>query len=260
MVLAVILAILVFEGYLVYEFYQNPKAFPLMDGKAENRSLIDTSGEDKALTDSKAKNSASSSGAGNEVGKPGTTSGSETTTADPRTVEFIHRAMPENIVDNSTYFDSPLTTGNPDASILVTRPSGQEGVAARDDHPIGVWYDVNRGGKWAVYHQDLAPMREGDTFSVAVLQGPNQFIHRVTPANTVADSTYIDHPFANGNPDVDVEVTPNWNPGGSTGVYNNHPVAVKYDPKRKRWAIYNKDSAPMPDGVAFNVAISQKTS
>ena len=54
-----------------------------------------------------------------------------------------------------------------------------------------------------------------------------------------------------------MSVTQNWNPGGGRGVYNDHPVGVFYDKKAQQWAVYNLDGAPMPDGAAFNIAVSE---
>jgi hypothetical protein len=41
------------------------------------------------------------------------------------------------------------------------------------------------------------------------------FVHRATEENVSQNSTYIDHPSSNGNPDAILVVTPNWNPEGS---------------------------------------------
>jgi hypothetical protein len=88
--------------------------------------------------------------------------------------------------------------------------------------------------------------------SSAAPQGPSgsSFVHRATPTNTDANSTYLDHPITDGNPDAVVLVTARWEPGG---VSNARPVGVWYDADRKRWAIYNQDRAPVPEGAAFNV-------
>jgi hypothetical protein len=48
---------------------------------------------------------------------------------------------------------------------------------------------------------------------------------------------------------------PELEPGGRGGVYNDHPVGVLYDEDVQKWAIYNRDGAPMPEGAAFNVAV-----
>ncbi len=81
------------------------------------------------------------------------------------------------------------------------------------------------------------------------------FVHRATPENITFNSTYLDNPLTNGDPDVILYATQNWNPGGSGGTYNNHPIGVWYDGSRERWAIFNQDREKMPDGAAFNVAV-----
>jgi hypothetical protein len=81
------------------------------------------------------------------------------------------------------------------------------------------------------------------------------FVHRATPENLSQNSTYLDNPLANGDPNVVLYVTQNWNPGGVGGTYNGHPVGVWYDPSLQRWAIFNQDFEAMPEGAAFNVAV-----
>ncbi len=81
------------------------------------------------------------------------------------------------------------------------------------------------------------------------------FIHRATPENISAQSTYLDSPLTNDDPNVILFVTQNWNPGGGTGTYNDHSIGVWYSTDRQRWAIFNQDRETMPEGVAFNVAV-----
>ncbi len=79
------------------------------------------------------------------------------------------------------------------------------------------------------------------------------FIHRATSDNIFPDegqSTYLDNPLTNGNPNAFLLVTPSW-----TGKYNNHPIGVYYHPGHKQWAIFNQDRAAMPVGAEFNVAV-----
>ena len=82
------------------------------------------------------------------------------------------------------------------------------------------------------------------------------FVHRAAPENISENSTYLDDPLADGNPSAVLHVTQNWNPGSTDGVYNDHPVGVWYDAAREKWAIFNQDRAPIPDGAAFNVLVS----
>jgi hypothetical protein len=81
------------------------------------------------------------------------------------------------------------------------------------------------------------------------------FIHHATPENTSGNSTYLHSPPTDGNPNVVLVVTQNWNPGGSHGKYNDHPIGVWYDRDRGKWAIFNQDRAAMPVGADFNVAV-----
>jgi hypothetical protein len=81
------------------------------------------------------------------------------------------------------------------------------------------------------------------------------FIHHATPENTSGNSTYLDSPLTEGNPNALLVVTQNWNPGGSHGKYNDHPIGVWYDRDRSKWAIFNQDRAAMPVGADFNVAV-----
>ena len=81
------------------------------------------------------------------------------------------------------------------------------------------------------------------------------FVHRATPENISANSTYLDHELINGNPNAIVYVTPNWNPGGEGSTYNDHATGVWFDAERQSWAVYNQDREPMPEGAAFNVAV-----
>ncbi len=81
------------------------------------------------------------------------------------------------------------------------------------------------------------------------------FVHRATEENVSQNSTYIDHPISNSNPDAILVVTPNWNPEGSLGIYNDHPIGVWYDSEAQRWAVFNQDLADMPVEAGFNVRL-----
>jgi hypothetical protein len=81
------------------------------------------------------------------------------------------------------------------------------------------------------------------------------FIQHATPENTSGNSTYLHSPLTDGNPNAVLVVTQNWNPGGGSGKYNNHPIGVWYDRDRSKWAIFNQDRAAMPVGADFNVAV-----
>jgi sortase A len=169
---------------------------------------------------------------------------------------FVHRATGENSRGDYTYLSDPSIDGDPDAVVFVTptpdRTSTGDGTY---DHNVGVWYEP-QARKWAIFNQDRAPVPDGTTFQVVVPGGPEKFVHRAGPENITGNSTYLDDPLVNGKPGAILSVTQNWNPGGGGGTYNDHPVAVRYDTGREKWAIYNTDGSAISAGAAFNVAVS----
>jgi hypothetical protein len=105
-------------------------------------------------------------------------------------------------------------------------------------------------GAGYLFVQQLAPASRASSQSEEVV-----FVHRATEENVSQNSTKIDHPSSNGNPDAVLVVTPNWNPDDSPGIYNNHPIGVWYDSATQRWVIFNQDLADMPVGAGFNVVL-----
>ena len=181
----------------------------------------------------------------------------ETSEAPPeKMTSFRHTATDGNSRGDYTILSDPRINGDPAAVVLVV-PVPDRGRSANEvyDHNIGVWY-VPGKNKWAIFNQDLAAVPAGASFEVVVPQADEGFVHRAKPANTVGGTTYLDHPLTNGEPGIVLLVTQNWNPGGGAGVYNDHPEGVLYDEDEDRWAVYNRDVARIPDGAAFNLAVS----
>jgi hypothetical protein len=170
---------------------------------------------------------------------------------------FIHRATDKNSRADYTSITNPVIDGDPHAVVLVSPDAEQEGNgAASYAHNVGVWY-TPVAHKWAIFNQDLAAVPSGSTFEVVVPATSAGFVHQADPSNTAGNYTYIDSRLTNGQPDAELQVTQNWNPGGGNGVYNDHPVGVIYDTTLDQWAIYNRDGARLPRGAAFNVAVSK---
>jgi hypothetical protein len=83
--------------------------------------------------------------------------------------------------------------------------------------------------------------------------GARVFTHIATALNSAGDWTDLDNSTTNNNPSAVVYVTPNWNPGGSGGTYDNHPIGVWYH--SSKWAIFNQDLTAIPTGASFNVMV-----
>ncbi len=139
--------------------------------------------------------------------------------------------------------------------LAVPSPGRGEQAGAVYGHNIGVWYEPTKE-RWAVFNQDLTAVPAGSAFEVVVPPADRGFVHRAALLNTVGNATYLDNPLTNGEPGAEVSVTQNWNPGGGNGVYNDHPVGVLWDEDVGKWLVYNEDGARMPEGAAFNVAVS----
>ena len=83
--------------------------------------------------------------------------------------------------------------------------------------------------------------------------GDRCFVHRPAADNISGHVTTIRHPLLDGQADRKLLVTPNWNPGGCGGVYNNHAIGIWWT--GANWTIFNQDIVAMPPGAAFNVEI-----
>ena len=118
---------------------------------------------------------------------------------------------------------------------------------------VGVLLGISLVGLIGGDREQAAPTTAPPTVNGATLE--TVFIHHATPKNISVNSTYLDSPLTDGNPNAVLMVTHNWNPGGSSGKYNDHPIGVWYDPDRGKWAIFNEDRAAMPVGADFNVAV-----
>jgi hypothetical protein len=156
-----------------------------------------------------------------------------------------------NISGNTTIIDHPSLNGNRNALCQVTQnwnPSG--GGGTYNPKHIGIYL---AGDRWAIFNQDGSAMPVGAAFNVRISAANRSFVHRVAPDNLQGHVTIIRRPELDGKPEAMLLITPNWNPGGSGGVYNNHPIGVYYT--GQNWAIYNQDIAALTAGAAFNVEI-----
>lgn len=169
---------------------------------------------------------------------------------------LVHKATAKNSRGDYTYISESRTNGDANAIVLASPTRVQKNTKSDSyQHHIGVWYESGKQ-KWAIFNEDLAAVPEGATFNVVVPQASTSFVHRAKTGNTSGAFTYLGNPLTNGKPDAVLSVTQNWNPGGGSGVYNDHSMGAVYEARRGKWAIYNKGGAPMPEGAAFNVTVS----
>ena len=174
-------------------------------------------------------------------------------------IRFLHVATADNITGNSTYIDHPLLNGEPNAILIVTKNANAGGGfgGTVNERVIGVWYNSTRQ-RWAIFNQDAAAMAAGTDYNVLIPDptAPGVFVHTATLGDTTGNYTTIDNALTNNNPDALLFITQNWNPGGGSGTYNDHPVGVWYNDALEKWAVFNEDAASMPAGADFNVLVA----
>lgn len=118
----------------------------------------------------------------------------------------------------------------------------------------GTYYDTGVERR-SIYDENFNPVPDGAAFKIAIPgASTTRFTHTTSAANNDANTTIIDHPELNGNPDATFIFSHYWGVGGATTeVYLNAKTAVWYT--GTNWSIYTEDLSNMPEGVAFDIAI-----
>ena len=173
-------------------------------------------------------------------------------------VRYLHVSTSHNTIGAVSYLDHALLNNNPDAIFFVTQNLNAGGgfSATLNEHHIGVWYH-SAAGYWAIVNQDSASMPIGSDYNIFIPDYTSDriFVHTASGANSSGNSTFIDNPLANGNPDALVFVTQAVNPGGGTEYTNDHAVGVWYSNADEQWLIFNEDGATMQANRSFFVMV-----
>lgn len=180
-------------------------------------------------------------------------------------VRFYQLATSTNVTGNYTDINNPATNNQPNVLVFVTQNSNPYPLInypynPTDPHPVGVWY--NQGSqRWSIFNEDMAPMPIGIVFNVVVVNpSSSAFVQVATSANSAYDYTNINNPATNNNPNALLFITPDWNPGGTGGVYDTHYPGVWYNPTTYEWSIFHEDVNPIPNQAAFNVYVVNPSS
>lgn len=99
----------------------------------------------------------------------------------------------------------------------------------------------------------VAPEKFRTQVAGALFARARSALHVVTTANRSGHYSWIHHPDANNQPNALLTVTPNWNPPGVSGGYNNAPIGVWYD--GSRWNVFNEVYVSMAANRAFNISV-----
>lgn len=174
---------------------------------------------------------------------------------------FTVTASASNSSGDSLFINRAVINHHPGAILQVTQnwdPPGHNGVYNRDN--VGIWFD---GSRWAVFEEDQAAMPLHASFNVLVGTrgtGAGAFgtVVKATHSNSVLNWVFVRNRRTNNNFRAMVFATPNWNPPGSSGVYDITPIGVWYDKavSPRKWAVFNQiTTLNMPVRAAFNLLI-----
>ncbi|MDR6300559.1 T9SS type A sorting domain-containing protein [Mesonia maritima] len=155
--------------------------------------------------------------------------------------------------------NNPSINGNPDAIILYANYYNTFGI--RNDNNCGVYYDTG-DEYWYVFNEDTQEdIPAQAAFDVLIGEGTGgatAFKHTATAGNISSNYTVIDHPSLNGKPEAYPVITHNWGSGGdASNIELDKTLGVWYD--GSNWNIYTEDMSAMPEGVMFNIYVSDET-
>ncbi len=165
--------------------------------------------------------------------------------------EFTLTTTKDNVVASKVTINQPGLTGNANAIILAT-PLGD--TAKLNPHPIGAWF---YNDKWNIFNTDHATMPIGLTFKIQYFskQSENIFLHFVTKNNLQGESSYIDNPALNNNPNAQVKIFQNHAPDYREASLNKYEAIAEYDPTAGKWYIKNVNGERLYASTAYNIVI-----
>ncbi len=147
-------------------------------------------------------------------------------------------------------------------------PAAAAGVGAGGRGAIHFEWQASAGtvsGDAALVDSSATNRRPGDVLFAT----PNPYRGAHCPCLAVAPlppvgvqySSGINSSLLNGKPGAVIQVTAVLNPGGKgAGVFDPHPVGVRYYPAQRKWAVLNEDGKKMPLGAAFNILVGTSAS
>ncbi|HEU5384207.1 MAG TPA: hypothetical protein VFV38_53115 [Ktedonobacteraceae bacterium] len=169
----------------------------------------------------------------------------------------VHTATAANTFGNYTFIDDFFSEDDSSFSYFVTQRLTAD---AYNPHNVGVFYNTSLR-HWAIYNEDDAPMPIGAAFNVYLASVCNTsdiaFFHEAANFNSSANYTVINNPLVNGNPNLELFVTHNYNRGGFGGILDDHPLGVWYTPDG-HWSIFHEDGTALPWGADYNILVKAR--
>ncbi|MCT8338890.1 T9SS type A sorting domain-containing protein [Flavobacteriaceae bacterium TK19130] len=166
----------------------------------------------------------------------------------------IHIASEENEGPgpNVTRINDPLFNGNSEGLAFITNYFNPNEVF--NDHVTAMYYD-NVANRRGIFTQDVNAIPEDAAFFAVIQEsGDFNFRHEATAGNTAGNSTEINHPFLNDNPDAMLVVSHYWGGlGASSEIILDAVKGVWYNEVEGRWNVYTEDFTGIEVGTVFDL-------
>jgi hypothetical protein len=125
----------------------------------------------------------------------------------------------------------------------------------------GFYYDDVFGTNRNIYNEAGVSIPTDAAFKILV-DGTGivtAFTHEATAANTAGNSTEIDNPSLNNNPNASFVFSHYYNVNGpSTQIDIDKKVSAWYDDLTGRWNLYTEDISNFPIGAAFDIIVADR--
>ncbi|MBK8283744.1 MAG: hypothetical protein IPK97_02045 [Ahniella sp.] len=162
-----------------------------------------------------------------------------------------HLATAENSTANITVLSDSIS--RPLSEVLVQSVVDGFPLPAWAPNHLGVYTTTAAPLRTVIFSQNQQSISPPRKFFV-MDSNRHQTLSHVTDASNISNHiTYLNWAPINGNPFAKPQVVQRAIPLG--GVINNHPIGIWYDVFNARWAIFNQDQAPMPQGAMFDVTL-----
>lgn len=136
---------------------------------------------------------------------------------------------------------------------FLVRAAG--GVGIGTNNPSAALHVVGGGGANTALRVDNGSIAVS---GAGIGTGTAAFVQLTSAANINGDSSYINNPICNGDPNAILLVTHNYNPGEIIDTYFDKNFGVWFNALKNEWAVYTEDESAMPTNIAFNVLIIKK--
>ena len=172
---------------------------------------------------------------------------------------FVHISSEENAASPiHTLIDHPnFNNNNPGPFAVWTRYYNP--INVESDSPYGFYYDVT-ANKRGLYAEDAIPIQAGAAFFIlngGTTEDANHFSHTAVAANIINNTTLIDSPALNGNPNATFVFSHYWGAAGSSSEVNvvSH-MGTFYNNNEQKWGIFRTDENLMPEGATFDIIVA----